>query len=59
MPESITLRLTDSKPLAAVLRISMTCLDPATAVVKTFVSLDTITSIGRLKIGTHLKQYYQ
>jgi hypothetical protein len=58
MPESITLRLTDSKPLVAVPRISMTCLDPATAVVITFVSLDTITSVRRLKTSTRLRQYY-
>lgn len=42
MSESITLRLTDSKPSAAVLRISTTCLDPATAVVEPFVSLNAI-----------------
>jgi hypothetical protein len=43
MPESITLRLTDSKLSAVVLRISTTCLDPATAVAEPFVSLNTIT----------------
>lgn len=57
MPESITLRLIDSKPPAAVLRISTTCLDPATAVVELFVSLSAIVVFWDTARDTNLKYY--